>query len=200
MSFLTRLNACSLSQRQVRLLADREFQYKARVARLSSSVGDVFPRPFGHCPFGRFRATVRRAILFGRNWQNGLTASICWGNHRGRYALSTTHTRTCAEDQSFSVALAPVDRLCLPVGSPLERRNERTNHPSCILPVHTPAAAALQPVCDQQFLVNPFSLVSLLLLCHPSTPDRPHQSRFASFHPDAGPLSRAGRRNSQPAP
>jgi hypothetical protein len=36
------------------------------VARLSSSVGDVFPRTFGRCPFGRFRATTRRAILCGQ--------------------------------------------------------------------------------------------------------------------------------------
>src|SRR2546421_2229410 len=177
------------------------------MARLSSSVRDVFARPFGHCPFGRFRATTRRAILCGRNWQNGLTASICWGNHRGReeetshaispdYALSTTHTSTRVEDQSFSVALAPVDRLCLPVG----RRNERTNHPSCAHPVHDPHAAALQPVCCEQLHAFTLWAVSTSLRCHPGTADCAHQSRRASFHRDAGPLSRAGRRNSQPAP
>src|SRR5258708_32274894 len=63
----------------LRLLAACAFQCKACVARLSSSVGDAFPRTFGHCPFGRFRATTRRAILFRRNWQSGLTASTCWG-------------------------------------------------------------------------------------------------------------------------
>jgi len=53
----TTAQSVSLSQRQWRLLADREFQCKARVARLSSSVGDVFPssvRTLSVCTFSRY--------------------------------------------------------------------------------------------------------------------------------------------------
>ena len=188
----------------LRLFADRAFQCKARVARLSSYVRDVFPRTFGHCPFGRFRATTRRAILFGRNWQSGLTSSTCWGiteEERRRHSMQSlqyirAHARKIGPFRWILLLWIGFVYLwgVLWGGGMSE---QITPHALILFTLLMLLHFSLYGVSS---FTRAFPAVSTSLLCHPGTADCAHQSCRASFHRDAGPLSRAGRRNSQPAP
>jgi NarL family two-component system sensor histidine kinase YdfH len=58
---------------------------------LSSSVREIFPRTFGHGPFGHFHAIIRHAILVQQNWQQPSTGGRIIQEESRRYLMQAFH-------------------------------------------------------------------------------------------------------------